>query len=151
MLAWACTLIRLYKDIEHSEKLLPNKRIFIQHGSLLFGFLFLYALDQTMFLIAKNSDNYNTFLILTGICDIFISIESLLEMMTFFLVVKLMLPITPSDKDRRSKFQRFLFKGFADKNELRAAVLANNPDMDLTQMSIMDNELTMLSSFIESA
>ena len=50
-------------------------------------------------------------------------------MMTFFLVVKLMVPITPSDKETRSKFQRFLFKGFADKNELRAAILANNPDM----------------------
>jgi len=55
------------------------------------------------------------------------------EMMTFFLVVKLMIPITPSDKEKRSKFQRFLFKGFADKNELRAAVLANNPDMGQSQ------------------
>ena len=27
LLAWAWTLIRLYKDIKHSEKLLPNKRI----------------------------------------------------------------------------------------------------------------------------
>ena len=61
------------------------------------------------------------------------SISALVEMMTFFLVVKLMLPITPSDKNKRSKFQRFLFKGFADKNELRAAVLANNPDMDESQ------------------
>ncbi len=33
--AWAWTLIRLYKDITHSEKLLPNKRIFFIHGSLL--------------------------------------------------------------------------------------------------------------------
>ena len=33
--AWAWTLIRLYKDIAHSEKLLPKKRIFLIHGSLL--------------------------------------------------------------------------------------------------------------------
>ena len=33
--AWAWTLIRLYKDIKHSEKLLPNKRVFFIHGSLL--------------------------------------------------------------------------------------------------------------------
>ncbi len=33
--AWAWTLIRLYKDISYSEKLLPNKRIFLIHGSLL--------------------------------------------------------------------------------------------------------------------
>ena len=61
------------------------------------------------------------------------SISVLVEMMTFFLVVKLMLPITPTDKNKRSKFQRFLFKGFADKNELRAAVLANNPEMNQSQ------------------
>ena len=66
------------------------------------------------------------------------SISQFVEMMTFFLVVKLMLPITLSDKNKRSKFQRFLFKGFADKNELRAAVLANNPDMNPEQRQIMD-------------
>jgi hypothetical protein len=33
--AWVWTLIRLYKDIAHSEKLLPNKRVFFLHGSLL--------------------------------------------------------------------------------------------------------------------
>jgi hypothetical protein len=62
-----------------------------------------------------------------------------------------MLPITPSDKETRSKFQRFLFKGFADKNELKAAVLANNPDMDQDQRSIMEADLEKLSSFIERA
>jgi len=58
-------------------------------------------------------------------------ISSILELTTFFLVVKVMLPITPSDKKTRSRFQRFLFKGFADKHELKTAVLANNPDMNL--------------------
>ena len=61
------------------------------------------------------------------------SISLFVEIMTFFLVVKLMLPTIPSDKEKRSRFQRFLFKGFADKNELRAAVLANNPDMNQSQ------------------
>jgi len=58
--------------------------------------------------------------------------------MTFFLVVKLMLPITQSEKEKKSKFQRFLFKGFADQNELKAAVLTNNPDMDFEQRAQMD-------------
>lgn len=40
-----------------------------------------------------------------------------------------MLPISESEKETRSKFQRFLFKGFADKDELLTAILANNPDM----------------------
>ncbi len=80
-----------------------------------------------------------------------INISALVELMTFFIVVKLMLPITPSDKEKRSKFQRFLFKGFADKNELRAAVLANNPDMDQDQRSLMDSDLDKLSLFINTA
>ena len=79
-----------------------------------------------------------------------VSISTFLEMMTFFLVVKMMLPITPSDKEKRSKFQRFLFKGFTDNNELKAAVLANNPDMDQDQRSLMESDLDKLSSFIES-
>ncbi len=41
LFAWAWILIRLYKDIEHSEKLLPNKRIFILHASLLSVYLLL--------------------------------------------------------------------------------------------------------------
>ena len=80
-----------------------------------------------------------------------INISALVELMTFFIVVKLMLPITPSDKEKRSKFQRFLFKGFADKSELRAAVIANNPDMDRNQRSLMDSDLEKLSSFIDLA
>ena len=67
-----------------------------------------------------------------------IAISNLVEMTTFFLVIKLMLPITPSDKETRSKFQKFLFQGFVDKNELKAAVLANNPDMNQEQRQIMD-------------
>jgi len=44
LLAWAWTLMRLYKDFKYTDKLLPNKRIFILHGSLLTLYLFLYAL-----------------------------------------------------------------------------------------------------------
>ncbi len=75
-------------------------------------------------------ENFKTGFILYGIYYILFAIANLLEITTFFLVIKLMLPITPSEKETRSKFQRFLFKGFADKNELKAAVLANNPCMD---------------------
>ena len=84
-------------------------------------------------------------------CDILDAIALLLEMTTFFLVVKLMLPITPSEKEKRSKFQSFLFKGFADKNELKAAVLANNPDMNKDQRSIVESDLDKLCDFIETS
>ena len=62
-----------------------------------------------------------------------------------------MLPITPSDKEKRSEFQRFLFKGFADINELRAAILQNNHDIDEEQRSLIESDLDNLSSFIKRA
>jgi uncharacterized protein YeeX (DUF496 family) len=79
------------------------------------------------------------------------AINFFIEIMSFFLVVKLMLPITPSDKEKRSKFQRFLFKGFADINELRAAILQNNRDIDDEQRSMIESDLDNLSSFIKRA
>jgi hypothetical protein len=39
---WAWTLIRLYRDVSHSEKLLPNKRIFLIHGALLTIYYLIY-------------------------------------------------------------------------------------------------------------
>jgi hypothetical protein len=62
-----------------------------------------------------------------------------------------MLPITQSEKEERSKFQRFLFQGFADINELKAAVFANNPDVDQELRSLIDRDLSMLASFIDNA
>lgn len=35
LIAWSWTLIKLYKDIKHSEKLLPKKIIFKLQGALL--------------------------------------------------------------------------------------------------------------------
>ena len=86
-----------------------------------------------------------------GVYNIFICIQQVIELITFFLVVKLMLPITPSDKEKRSKFQRFLFKGFADINELKEAILQNNRDIDDEQRSMIELDLDNLSSFIKRA
>jgi hypothetical protein len=71
-------------------------------------------LEQILVYATNHSESIKIYLILKGITDILFSISALVEMMTFFLVVKLMLPITPSEKEKRSEFQRFLFKGFAD-------------------------------------
>ena len=71
-------------------------------------------------------------------------------MTTFFLVVRIMLPITKTDKETRSKFQRFLFNGFANKDELKAAILANNPLMDADQRSLVEQDIENLQAFISS-
>jgi len=57
MVAWACTLVRLYKDINHSEKLLPKKRIFILHGSLLVAYLLVFALTQLLTYWFRHTNN----------------------------------------------------------------------------------------------
>jgi hypothetical protein len=44
-----------------------------------------------------------------------------------------------------------LFNGFADKNELKAAILANNPDMDEDQRSLVDLDINSLQELISTA
>lgn len=151
MLGWAWTLVSLYRNVKHSEKLLPNRRLFHLHGCLLAGYLLIFALAQLLWYWINHTDDLNTYLTLRGILDITMFPETALEFLSFFLVVKLMLPVTPTDKETRSKFQRFLFKGFANKDELHAAVLANNPDMTIEQRAFMEHDLDQLNSLIESA
>ncbi len=57
MLAWALTLINLYRDIKHSDKLLPNKRMFLLHGCLLTSYLFIYASNLIMIHVAINTQD----------------------------------------------------------------------------------------------
>jgi len=104
MITWAFTLIRLYMDITNSAKLLPKKRLFIIHGSMLSAYLILCALAQVLANIRIRTNNLNKKNIVSGIIDIQFDLESLLEVATFYLVVKMMLPLTKEDKETRSKF-----------------------------------------------
>jgi hypothetical protein len=134
MLGWSWTLVRLYRDVVHSENLLPNKSVFKLHGSLLVAYLLLNILSQILtYWFNQLSFDSNGNLTLRGIDDLLQIFNVLLETLTFFLVVKMTLPITQSEKETRSKFQRFIFKGFADMEELKAAVFANNPEMTAEQ------------------
>jgi len=45
MITWGWTLHKLYRNTVHSEKLLPDKRLFILHGSLLAFWLLMQALN----------------------------------------------------------------------------------------------------------
>ena len=57
LLAWSWTLIRLYRDIKHSEKLLPNKHIFILHGTLLGSKLLLQGISLTIIHAKNHTEN----------------------------------------------------------------------------------------------
>ena len=65
-------------------------------------------------------------------------------MLTFLLVIKIMMPMTNEEKDNKSQFRKFLFNGFADKNELKAAVFAQNPLMQSEERSLMEKSLETL-------
>ncbi len=43
-----------------------------------------------------------------------------------------------------------MFNGFADKNELKAAIFANNPHMDADQRSLVEKDIDYLQTFISS-
>lgn len=56
LLTWAWSLYSLYRDVKHSKKLLPEKKLFILHGSLLASFLVCFLLSTTLWQVA-NRDN----------------------------------------------------------------------------------------------
>ena len=57
LFAWAWTLIRLFKDVKNSDKLLPNKGVFIFHGLLLTVYLTLFALYYSAFYAHNHTEN----------------------------------------------------------------------------------------------
>lgn len=128
---WSCALFKLYRDVNSSKRLLPDKKIFIFHGVLLTAFLILYLVDTIVLQIAysKPKDS-NAQLTLFGVNDLLIMTQQTIEMITFYLVVFLMMPLTKKSKQRFAALQKFLLNGFIKPEELEAAVLAQNPDMD---------------------
>ncbi len=93
--------MRLFKDLNESEKLLPNKRLFKFHGTLMIVYLILLALSVAITIPAIHV-NSGLSKILFGIIDLINDLYSLVEMLTFLLVLKIMLPISQSDKHKRS-------------------------------------------------
>jgi len=90
--AWAWTLYKLYRDTVHSAKLLPDKRIFKLHASLLVCFILMTALNNYAYWTAtitsnKTSDDWG------GVSSLALFLGNLFEALTFVLVVLLMLPM----------------------------------------------------------
>jgi len=54
-ITWGWTLHKLYRDTKLSEKLLPDKRIFVLHGSLLVLFLLVLAINIYAYPMAVNA------------------------------------------------------------------------------------------------
>ena len=147
--AWAWTLFRLYRDVKHSRKLLPDKNIFILHGSLLTAFLVIYLVQTVTLQIGeKKPSGSNSQLVLYGIVDLLGLISNCVEMATFYLVVFLMLRVTETAKARHIALQKFLLSGFVNPKELEAAVFAQHPDMPEEVKGNVRHDCRWLGSFV---
>lgn len=49
MVTWAWTLILLYRNVKHQEKVLPNKKVFILHGIVLSVYLVIYTTNVALY------------------------------------------------------------------------------------------------------
>lgn len=125
LIAWSWALFSLYRDVKHSEKLLPDKKIFLLHGSLLTAFLVLLLAQTIIQEIAdkQTTPTYEPYT-LYGIVDLLGFIFSCVEMATFYLVVFLMMRITKASNAKYVALQKFLLNGFVNPEELEAAVFA---------------------------
>ena len=68
--------------------------------------------------------------------------------MTFGLVVFLMTPVGENQKMARREFQRFLFVGFLNRNELEAAIKRQYPDLTESQLSFIHNDLNEMEDLM---
>lgn len=128
---WYFALFALYRQLATANHILPNKKIFIVHVTL----LTLYFLTSALFITleqAKIGQNcsLNCQYIVGSINDIVLMIADLLELLTFFLVIFIVLPVTKDQKQSRVKFQNFLFNGHSSLESLERAVLEANPSMN---------------------
>ena len=91
---WAWTLYLLYRAVKNVEQLLPAKNVFVLHGSLLLLYVVSYALMIYVISLANHSPAGDRQNYLTGISNFMLAIVDLFELLTFYLVVFLMLPLS---------------------------------------------------------
>lgn len=95
LVIWGLALIKLYRDVKQSEKILPNKRIFVVHGTLLTFFALSYILEQVLFDKAlKSPKDSIKFYRLAGTVDLMTLSTMLIELATFYLVIFMIMPLT---------------------------------------------------------
>ena len=99
-LAWGWTLYALYRGVKSSKKLLPNKNLFILHGSLLALYFVVEATEIFTWHVASHTSNDQKRTVYWGWSSFLSDLVNFLEMCTFFLVVYIMLPISESRREK---------------------------------------------------
>ena len=114
--AWAWTLIRLYRTVANAKDLLPNKKVFILHGSILSTYVIFYTVQITVLAYSSNGPQA-----LTGISDLLLAFVDLLELLTFYMVVALMLPFQGIQR-KKDQFSKFMHRGFVDLDQVETVL-----------------------------
>jgi hypothetical protein len=146
---WGHSLYKLNKKVTNVDKLMPNQRLFILHGSSLVGWvgfylIFLIALSLTVLLEG------DALLIDLGIMDLAGALAVISECFGYWLVLILMMPFTAGQVQRKAAFQTFLLEGFINTSEMKKAIMEQNPNMSEREKSMLEDEMSRFQSFLDS-
>ena len=147
---WTYSLASLYSDIKSAQDLIPKMKVFKLHFALLliylislFGFTLCFELAMT---INKSSNHYTILLIISQILQI---TKNLVEAITFFVVIFMMLPMTKQQHKKRTEMKQFFLNGFVDFDSILPAIIAENPDMTVEEKQAVTLSIERCKSFFK--
>jgi hypothetical protein len=151
LLVWVWALWRLYRNVQQAKDLLPNKRIFFIHGSL----LVLYILGVMGDTILSQMPNWlgcgeACFYKWRAMGQISIVVGNYAESASFLLVIYVLSPITRKQHKNQQNFQEFLMNGLVDHEKLEEAVLAANPNITPFEKEMLLESLSRVKEFFRA-
>ena len=108
--------------------MLPNKKAFILHATILGTFVLVYTLRSIVFSVAagKTTETFTPYE-LTGIGDLLVLGENTSEIVSFFMVIFLIMPLQKSKRGNRNALLKFAYGGYVKPEDLEQAIIAQNP------------------------
>lgn len=147
VLVWGWTIIKLYRNVTNAGRLLPNKKVFILHGFLMALFLLLQIASIVIGEVGGKASG-NRMYLLFGIFNIVETLTFIVEYVSFFVVVYMMLPFLDYQRRKRLEFRRFLFTGLMDADHLESAIYAQHSDLSHSERSLVREEMQRLAAFM---
>lgn len=130
LVIWALALYSLYRDIQQAKTILPNRRIFLLHASLLVLYLLGVAGDTILSYMPKwLGCGESCFYKYRSMGQISIVIGNYAESATFLLVVYVMAPVTKKQQLQQLSFKNYLLNGIVELDKIEPAVMAANPNL----------------------
>ena len=142
---WGVALWKIARKTRQTDNLMPNKRMFALHGTLLVLYFVFFIATILLSQFAKPTYTVH------GWYDLCAAFSDVFENASFCLVLYVMLPITKKQQARRQDFQTFLLNGMMDVDQLEEAIIKANPDMTEDQKQNVRRNCQRFNSFLEVA